>query len=74
MTSAAIDRMIANAKRHFASNDHERQMAEFRARQHFFPSTVVGGDRQFVSPLGGQAISKPEPQPKTTAPKNDRWW
>jgi hypothetical protein len=72
MSKAGIDRLIANAKKHFTIND-DQQVAEFRARQHFFPSTLKG-DRSFVSPLGGQAVSKPEPQTKAQKPSGDGWW
>jgi hypothetical protein len=54
MSKAGIERLIQNAKRHFPIND-DQQVADFRARQHFFPSALPSG-RGATSPLDGRAV------------------
>jgi hypothetical protein len=73
MSKAGIDKLIANAQKHFAI-DHDQQVAEWKARREWFPSTQKG-DRGAVSPLGG--LCKPAAETRkapNTAPKNERWW
>jgi hypothetical protein len=74
MTASAIDKLIANAQKHFAIDNHEQQVADFRARTQWFPSTLPNG-RGATSPLGGTAReAEPKPQPKQQQKARADWW
>jgi hypothetical protein len=77
MTSATIDKMIANYQRQ-ADERGKALLADhmaWRARQKtMFPSTLPDS-RGAVSPSDGRAKPAGETQaPKALAPKSDRWW
>jgi hypothetical protein len=78
MANATVNKLIADYHKQSEARGKEllRQHAEWRDRQHLFPSTQAGS-RGATSPLGGVARPAEEgvKAPKVQAPKSgEGWW